>query len=167
VILVFATGLAVGYGLSRLDVEPPARAEQEQAADDDPYSAEVVRVVDGDDFEILWRPPVPVRFKVRLVNAIAPYGERDGVKEATETLASMVYGKQIKLDFNDPQKIRQDRSGRLLAIVEVDGKIVNVEMVRSGWATHFVKYGEGRHGEALKAAQAEAIDARRGLHAEP
>lgn len=135
-------------------------------ADASPMLAKVVQVNHGDEFEIMWRPPMPMRFNVRLNRVDTPFKDQPGGKEATEKLADLIYGKQVRIEFEDPEKPYQDRSERLIAYAHVDGKNVAVEMVASGYGEFFDKFGEGKYGKQLREAEDEAKAAKRGLWAE-
>jgi endonuclease YncB( thermonuclease family) len=161
-IAVFVLGTAFGIVGMRL-ADTAAVAED---ADASPMLAKVVQVNHGDEFEVMWRPPVPMRFNVRLNRVDTPFKDQSGGKEATEELADLIYGKQVRIEFEDPDKPYQDRSERLIAYAHIDGKNVGVEMIRSGQAEFFTKYGEGKYAEAMKAAEDQAKAAKRGRWAE-
>ncbi len=55
--------------------------------------------------------------------------------------------------------------GRLLAYLYVDGKNLNVELVRQGFSPHYVKYGRGRLANQFDAAEQEARAAKRRIWA--
>jgi len=158
-LLVFAAGLLVGVVGSRM-IETIAVAETEPA---DAALAKVVQVNHGDEFEIMWRPPVAMRFNVRLNRVDAPFKDNIGGKQAAEHLASMIYGKHVRIEFEDPDSPYQDRSERMIAYAHINGKNVGIEMVRSGWAEFFTQFGQGKYAEAFIQAQNEAKAAKRGL----
>ena len=58
---------------------------------------------------------------------------------------------------------RRDRFGRLLAYVRVDGRFVNAELVRGGFATTLRIPPNVSHAARLRALEREARLARRGL----
>ena len=128
--------------------------------------ATVLTVQHGDEFEVLWRPPIPVRFSVRLNRVDTPYSDQPGGREATEALADLVYGKKVRIEFEDPSEPTQDRSNRLIAYVWSDGEMVNTEMVRLGEGEFFTRFGEGKYAGRFRAAEAEARQANRGRWAE-
>ena len=76
-------------------------------------------------------------------------------------LESMVKGKTVGTHCVD-----SDRYGRLVCELLVDGKSVNAEMVRSGWAwANTAADGRYLRDKSLPAAQAQAQKARTGLWA--
>lgn len=84
----------------------------------------VVReVVDGDTLVIANGT------KIRLVGIDAPEMEYCGGEEAKKELEKLVLGKEVGLS-----QIKIDNFKRLLAVVKVGSKVVNLEMLESGWA---------------------------------
>ena len=55
-----------------------------------------------------------------------------------------------------------DRYGRTLGIIFLDGRVINTELVRAGWAWHYVEYSDSK---VLAQAEQEARKAKRGLWA--
>jgi endonuclease YncB( thermonuclease family) len=161
---VFLLGAVAGVGGMRLIDSPavaqPAKTETEATL------AKVVQVNHGDEFVILWRPPVPMRFAVRLNRVDTPFSNRAGGREAAEALADLIYGKQVRIEFEDANKPLQDRSQRMIAYAHVDGKNVGVEMIRTGHGEFFTRFGKGIYAEQMQAAQDEAKAAKRGQWAE-
>lgn len=168
---VFVIGVVTGLVIERLgEAEIPAIAHEGHPEHTDPKLdaglAKVLTVEHGDEFTVLWRPPVPVRFNVRLNRVDTPFKDKPGGEEATEELADRVYGKYVRLEFESNDKPFQDRSQRLIAYVFDDDEHVNVDMVRRGVAPFFTRYGEGRFGDDFKAAESEARQAKRGVWAD-
>lgn len=95
---------------------------------------------------------VPVSEIVRLGLHARAYAER---------LAPPGTGILLELDLE-----HRDRYGRLLAYVWIqDTRMVNEEMLRSGWALLLTVPPNVRYVERLRAAQRDAIEHRRGLWA--
>lgn len=160
-IAAFTAGVMVGGALMDMTSQPAAaEAAGEPAAEE--HLAKVVQVNHGDEFEILWRPPMPLRFNVRLNRVDTPFSDQPGGREATEALADLIYGKHVRIDFEDNDKPYQDRSERLIAYAFIGGRNVNVEMVRSGHSAFVTRWGEGKYAEQFREAEAEAKTERRG-----
>ncbi len=84
-----------------------------------------------------------------------------GSREATAANRDLVGGRYVTLRL-DPKETR-DRFGRLLAYLEVDGEIANVELVARGVACAF-PFGETRRfREEIDAAERAARAAGRGV----
>jgi len=113
----------------------------------------VVHVVDGDTIRVLYEGQDE---SVRLLCIDTPERGEPGFEEATEAMRGLVEGREVVLEFEHPGEMEQDRYGRLLAYVFLDGLHVNVEMVRLGWTPFWTKYGRGRYAEDFEGAEAEA-----------
>jgi len=96
------------------------------------FTGKVIGVADGDTMQL------DDGRRVRLLQLDAPEGGEDEecyAEEAREMLSSLVEkGGEILL-VADPLLDQEDRFGRLLRYVYVDGNNVNVELVRRGAAT--------------------------------
>jgi micrococcal nuclease len=121
----------------------------------------VKRVVDGDTFVIAGGA------RVRLLGINAPETvdprrpvERFG-KEASAFAQKLLEGKTVLLE---PGRNPKDKYGRLLAWVWLtDGRFVNGELVRLGYAQVSTYRDNPDHAEYLVRAQREAREANRGL----
>lgn len=132
----------------------PAHAQTRRAC-------RVARVVDGDTF----RAACPEEVRVRLLLIDAP--ERDqppfGARARAELAHLLPAGTPVTLELDVRAR---DQFGRLLAYAFVgDGRLVNEEMVRSGFAVVLVYPPNVRYVERIRAGAAEARAARRGLWA--
>lgn len=121
----------------------------------------VTRVSDGDTF----RAACPDAVRVRLLLIDAP--ERDqppfGARARTELARLLPPDTPVTLELDVRER---DQYGRLLAYAFLrDGRMVNEEMVRSGFAVVLVYPPNVRYVERIRARAAEARAARRGLWA--
>lgn len=128
----------------------------------------VVRVVDGDT--LLARVDGR-RTRVRLLGVDAPESvtpdrpvECFGPRAAAAARRFLPEGARVAL-ATDPTQGREDRFGRLLAVVTVDGRGVsaNERLVAGGFAEVFRADGRAAILPALRAAEREAREARRGI----
>ncbi len=99
-------------------------------------SYSVKRVIDGDTFVIDDQSAKGV--KVRFIGIDAPESRNTGRKkigyfgkEAKKYLTTRLDGKQVSLTFDTA---KQDRYGRILAYVYLDGMFLNAELVERGYA---------------------------------
>jgi micrococcal nuclease len=67
--------------------------------------------------------------QVRLMSVNAPEVGLCGAEEATALLTKLISGKKVRLEGD-----LNDHFGRFLALVYVDDKLVNEQMIMSGWA---------------------------------
>jgi micrococcal nuclease len=124
-----------------------------------PSTVEVVRVIDGDSVRVSVNGR---RDEVRLIGIDAPeMGQRPWGRRAKEHLEDLLFGSSenpsIEYDVE-----RRDKYGRLLAYVRTgDGRFVNEEMLRDGFAVLFTVPPNVRYMKEFRAAQESARD--RGL----
>ena len=103
----------------------------------------VLGVIDGDTLVL------EGKVRLRLRNMDAPELELCGGKEAKEELEKLVSGKKVVV-----QEQVIDQWGRPMALVYVGKKLVNEEMLKSGWARFHSDSSSQR--EVLKLANDEA-----------
>ncbi len=108
-------------------------------------------VLDGDTLRL------PNGDKVRLLGVDTPETGQALAHEATEFARAYIEGQTIRLV---PDSGERDRYGRLLADVWVDRGSLSQALLRAGLAWVY-----RAPDPALLAIQAEAVDARRGVHA--
>lgn len=92
------------------------------------FTARVAGVLDGDTVEV-YRKGEQSKTPIDLYGIDCPEKQQYFGYAAKETTASLVGGKMVWIDI-----IRKDRSGRLLAVVTIEGKNVNEILVAKGWA---------------------------------
>jgi len=147
---VISLALALGFFGGRLSVEQPPDAFTFP-------ECHVTRVVDGDTIIVHYTfAGMEATESVRLLNIDTPERGEPQYDEATEALRSLVAGKSVRLEFEEPGTVERGNFGRLLAYVFVNGLNVNVEMVRQGWSEFYTKYGEGRYAKQFRAAETES-----------
>ncbi len=84
------------------------------------------KVVDGDTID------VEGVGRIRLVGVNTPERGEPGYQSATDFVKSMVLGKTVYLDIDDAK--HYDKYGRTLAVVYIDDKNLNQELLRGGYA---------------------------------
>jgi endonuclease YncB( thermonuclease family) len=93
----------------------------------------VVRVADGDTITVLDQSKVQHRIRLAGIDAPErrqPYGAR-----AKDHLSSLVAGRQVVVAWQ-----KRDRYGRIVGKVLLDGRDINLAMVRAGLAWHYKAY---------------------------
>lgn len=121
----------------------------------------VIGVADGDTLTVLDIDRMP--HKIRLVGIDAPERKQAFGTRAKQALSKLTNAKEVRVEWSE-----RDRYGRILGEVFVGDGVdaatsVNEQLVRDGWAWHFLKYSDSAQ---LAAAEAEAKADRRGLWAE-
>lgn len=136
-ILIFAATLAAflgAYGVS----------------DDAEVRGRVVRVADGDTITIL--DAANTQHKIRFHGIDAPEKGQAFGKAAGKFLAGLVAGRDVVVKVENT-----DRYGRTVGAVFCDGRDINLEMLKAGYAWHYKQYDKS-------AAYAEAESAARAAH---
>jgi endonuclease YncB( thermonuclease family) len=120
------------------------------------FEATVIRVTDGDT--IVVRTSDAEDIKIRLYGIDSPESKQDGGDDATKALMSL-QGQTVKVIEMDT-----DRYSRTVALIEREGKSVNLEQVKQGHAWYYPQYCKEQPicGE-IEAAEKEAKETKRGL----
>jgi micrococcal nuclease len=134
-------------------------------AEDTQVSVVVTRAVYGDTIEI--SPSVDGIGTVSLIGIDAPEGEMPGcgpqpLSQEAADYASLWVGSEVRLEFD---RERNDRYGRLLAYVRnpLTGKMMNVDIVESGYAQLYIVPPNTKHEDQLRKAQDRAKSASSGF----
>lgn len=120
-------------------------------------TATVALVVDGDTIELTNGR------RVRYIGINTPEHDQPYYAEALAANRQLVEGKTIQLEF-DVETF--DQYGRSLAYVWLNGVLVNLEIVRQGYASAFTVPPNVRYEAEFRQAEREAREAGRGLWAE-
>lgn len=117
----------------------------------------VTRIVDGDTLQLQNGK------EIRLYGMSTPEQKEDFYQEANQFTEGMVLNKEITLEQED--KYKQDKFGRLLGYVFVDGVNLNIELVRSGLAkvVLYEKRAKIKYQDELLQVEKEARENRVGL----
>ncbi len=107
-------------------------------------------VVDGDTFHISEHQ------LVRLSGVDAPEIGLCGSVEAKEALSELILGKPLYI-----RVIQNDPFQRLSSLVYTNGKLVNAEILRKGWAIYYDR--NNLDNEEMRSAADEAIKDKRGV----
>lgn len=133
----------------------------------------VTKVSDGDTIHLI--TPEQTRLKVRLYGIDAPEtpkinnrtgqinipGQPHG-EASWKALADKIMGKEVRLDILDIDKYR-----RMVGMIWLDDRNINLEMVREGHAEAFIEYLKPPYRTQFLASEREAKSARRGIWAQP
>ena len=93
----------------------------------------VVGITDGDTITVL--DTTNTQYKIRLSGIDAAENKQAFGKVSKQSLSNLVYGKQVNIEYN-----KQDRYGRTVGKVLVNGVDANLEQVKSGLAWFYRKY---------------------------
>jgi len=133
----------------------------------------VTKISDGDTIHIT--TPEQTKLKVRLYGIDAP--ETDKInqrtkhiskpgqpygKEAQKALSKKIMGKHVKLEIIDIDKYR-----RMVGMVWLDERNINLEMVKEGYAEAFIEYLRPPYKSQFLNAEKEARAARKNIWSLP
>ena len=125
----------------------------------------VINVVDGDTVDIIMDKKVT---RVRLVGINTPETKdpRKGVEcfgpEASEKLKEILLGKVIELK-NDPSQDTEDKYGRLLRYVFLNGENINQKMISDGYAFEYTYKKPYEYQKEFRKSESEAREKNLGL----
>lgn len=123
----------------------------------------VVGVTDGDTITVLDQSNR--QFKIRFAGIDAPEKAQPFGQRAKEHLSSLVFSKVVIVETE-----KEDRYGRTVGKVLLDGRDINLAMVVAGLAWHYKKYQFEQSPEdrlLYDSAENEARAIRRGLWVDP
>lgn len=121
-------------------------------------TGKVVRILDGDTFELLTEGNIPV--KIRMNGIDAPEKNQAFGQKSKDQLAALCFGKNIEV-----LSAGTDRYNRVLGTAfTLSGLDINKEMIRIGMAWHYKEYSKDLE---LANAEYQAREARRGLWIDP
>lgn len=113
----------------------------------------VAEILDGDTFA------TDDKSIVRLFSVSAPEAGRCGSEEAKKALTEVALNRRVRLDT----KVRDDY-GRQIAMVYDGNKIINAEVLKSGWFTF--SGGQTDDRDLLKSSYQEVKNAKIGIYSE-
>ena len=132
------------------------------AADLSHLAGQVVRVVDGDTIVL---KVADAQHRVHLAGIDAPEKNQAWGESSTHELRRQIAGRHVVFGWR-----KRDRSERLIGVVRLAGRDMNLHMIDLGLAWHYEQYADEQSpgdSEAYSAAEKAARDARRGLWSEP
>jgi endonuclease YncB( thermonuclease family) len=129
------------------------------AAQADTLLGRVVAVADGDTLTVL--DASNTQHRIRLAGIDAPEKGQPFGDASKRSLSDLGYDRHVSVHWN-----KQDRYGRMVGKVIVDGRDVNLEQVRRGLAWWFRRYADEQSPldrATYESAEVEARNAKRGL----
>jgi len=123
-------------------------------------TGKVVGIADGDTITVL--DNTHTQHKIRLWGIDCPEGHQDFGNKAKKFTSSMVFGKTVAVIPEDT-----DRYGRTVGTVKVDGKTLNEELIKAGFAWVYGQYCKQPVCEQWKRYEDAARRGKVGLWAQP
>jgi micrococcal nuclease len=101
------------------------------------YIAKVVRIVDGDTVDVLVDLGfhISIEIKLRLYGLNAPELKEEAGKTTRDYLFSRLYNKTVTIKT---VKDRQEKYGRYLATIILDGENINEDLLNKGYAVKYM-----------------------------
>jgi len=135
-------------------------------------SGTITKVTDGDTVHLT--TPEQTKLKVRLYGIDAPETDKIDHKtgkvniigqplgESSKTLESKIMGKKVKVDILDIDKYR-----RMVGMIYLDDRNINLEMIREGYAEAFIEYLKEPYRSEFLKMEKEARSMKRGIWSLP
>ena len=130
-----------------------SNSDEKQWAVKDELNGTVVKIVDGDTFDLLTKENSTIR--IRLSGIDCPERKQDYYQVAKDALGSFIFKKEVQL-----VTFGKDRNKRVIAAVFLNGENINLAMIRDGYAWHYKKYSSDL---TYANAEKEARAAKKGL----
>ena len=154
----FGTGTAsVAYPVDARVDKAIDEARQKEAAKTKVIIGRCTKVSDGDTITVL--DAEKVQHKVRLDRIDAPEKKQAFGEKSKQHLSEMVFGKDVRVEWQ-----KKDRYQRILGIVFIGEKDVNLQMVKDGFAWHYKFYDKT---PAYAQAALDAREKKIGLWVDP
>jgi endonuclease YncB( thermonuclease family) len=118
-----------------------------------------VGIADGDTISVMWQGKPQ---KIRLYGVDCPESRQEFGTRARQFTAGLVYRKTVRVT-----PFEQDRYGRTVAMVEVDGVSLNQALLAEGLAWVYDRYCQVPECSVWQEIQEEARQERRGLWVDP
>jgi endonuclease YncB( thermonuclease family) len=99
----------------------------------DTLNGRVVGISDGDTVTVL--DASNTQFKIRLMGIDAPEKNQPFGQKSKAALSDLIFNQQVSVDFK-----KQDRYGRTIGKITINGVDANLELIKKGMAWHYKKY---------------------------
>lgn len=93
----------------------------------------VIKITDGDTVKVL--DAKNKTYKIRLAGIDAPERKQAYGKAATKFLSKWINQKTVCVDWH-----KRDHYGRLVGVIKYEGRDINLELMKAGYAWHYKKY---------------------------
>lgn len=120
-------------------------------------TGKVVAITDGDTFKLLTKDSTLIR--VRVANIDCPERKQPFSKRAKQFTSDAIFDKYVKVE-----EFKKDRYGRSIAYVYYDNKNLSKELLKAGFAWHYVKYSNDK---TLQKLEEIAKSNKKGLWLDP
>lgn len=125
----------------------------------DTIQGRVISIADGDTVTVL--DSSNTQHKIRLMGIDAPEKKMPFGQKSKEHLSDLVFDKQVTVDYS-----KQDRYGRTVGKIVINGIDANLEQVKAGMSWHYKQYQKEQSPEdrvSYAEAEEQARAGRKGL----
>lgn len=123
------------------------------------YQGKVIKVSDGDTIQVVDKNGQ--KHKIRFAGIDAPESKQSSGQDSQRYLSRLILNQNVTV-----QVIDVDRYGREVGVMKLKNTDINYEMVKAGWAWHYVAYTKHQSKDVYNqyaSAQARAQTKRQGL----
>jgi micrococcal nuclease len=120
------------------------------------FTGKVVGIKDGDTFQVLYQKQT---ITVRLAHIDCPEKKQPFGKMAKQFASDLCFGKEVQVKSEG----KTDRYKRIIATIYLGDICINEELVKNGYAWHFIKYSNEQYYTHL---ESEARQKKLGLWAD-
>ena len=96
-------------------------------------TGKVIRILDGDTFELLDNQHVI--WRIRLTHIDAPEKKQAFGAASKQCLADLIFNREVRVEYAS-----HDRNGRILGLVYQGTRCINLVMVEQGYAWHYKRF---------------------------
>lgn len=96
-------------------------------------NGKVIGVLDGDTVDVL--DAAKTQHRIRLAGLDAPEKSQPFGQRSKQNLSDLVFGRQVEVQYT-----KNDKYGRIVGKILVNGKDANIEQIRGGFAWHYKQY---------------------------
>ncbi len=139
--------------------EQPSSTNTIDQKSENEFSGKVVGIADGDTATVL--DESNTQHKIRFLGIDAPEKAQAFGQKSKQNLSDLIFGKTVTF-----QVLKRDKYNREVARVLLDGRDINLQQVKDGFAWHYKEYRREQTADDQRLyaeAEKEARNAKRGL----
>jgi len=162
-IKIYTTLLIVLFTIScqvaPVQQEQPSLTNSIAINSENEFSGKVVGIADGDTATVL--DDTNTQHKIRFLGIDAPEKSQAFGQKSKQNLSDLIFGKTVRV-----QVLKRDKYNREIAKILLDGKDINLQQVKDGFAWHYKEYQREQTTDDRKLysdSEEEARKAKRGL----
>lgn len=150
---------AISCQVAPVQQEQPSSTNTIDQKSENEFSGKVVGIADGDTATVL--DELNTQYKIRFLGIDAPEKAQAFGQKSKQSLSDLIFGKTVLV-----QVLKRDKYNREVAKILLDGKDINLQQVKDGFAWHYKEYQREQTADdriLYALAEEEARLAKRGL----